>query len=654
MGNKSFKIKTSPTDKFIKIKLEQETELVEILSLKISQKDLYSNFNASFGCLIGRVIANGGIGIPNVKISIFIPISDDDKNNSEIFAIYPYTTPRDKNLDGVRYNLLPRVAINNPFITVGQYSPTVPIGIQPTKEELTTNQTYLEVYEKYYKYSTVTNTSGDYMIYGCPVGVQTIHLSADITDIGKYSMNPATMIKNLGYSPNLFTENGTKIKFSTDLETLPNVETQEQSIEIRSFFGDSDNFEIGITRQDFKIKALLLNSFTLFGGAFTDSQSGSWGTGDSSDDRQWLYHINGDGLSNVSISSKRIGTIKETIFYLPNTITDADILGNNYDASSFKVLDRTEYTQYIEAGQFCYIVPCNRRKVVTDDNGNEIVVTNDNPNGVFTEFKGYVVFDYSDRTELPMDNAPTLHGRSSNENRMRLKFPQSASLGNTFDKNDSNVNTINWKKQHYTFTGSNFYSIAKFNGLYSGKGGTLEPNVLARDPFYNVGVIVTTGSGDFPDINTSFEYPSNGGTDIGSAAFGVEWMNFSYYAMQHSNYSGRGGDEVNQGLTINPDEIFFIRDNNQLIGAKEKNTIYMGRSDIHATDIIAVPKEDILNIIDRTLEGSTLKGFKDNDPPYNVHPLIGTYKSTGTRKYFYKGLSPTNDCVMFLRNLNLI
>ena len=85
------------------------------------------DFNADYGVLVGRVIANGGIGIPNAKISIFIPLSDEDADNGEITSIYPYKTPRDKNYEGKRYNLLPRVSKNRP--QHGIISPKQPFGI---------------------------------------------------------------------------------------------------------------------------------------------------------------------------------------------------------------------------------------------------------------------------------------------------------------------------------------------------------------------------------------------------------------------------------------------------------------------------------------------------------------------------------------------
>ena len=293
------------TDKYVKVKLEQDINQLEFLTMSIDTTDVYRDFNADYGVLVGRVIANGGIGIPNAKVSIFIPLADDDAEDSDIVSIYPYKTPRDKNNDGKRYNLLPRVSKKDP--NTGVVSPKQPFGSFPIKEEIVTNSNYLKVYKKYYKYTALTNSSGDYMIFGVPVGTQTVHLSVDITDIGKYSMTTAAMVTNLGYSPNLFTENNSKIKPSNDLNDLPHIETQEISVDVIPFWGDSTNFEIGITRQDFRIRSVLVNTFVVFGSAFTDSNETVWGKDTNSGRKiNELNRIKDNGWLNNSISTKRI------------------------------------------------------------------------------------------------------------------------------------------------------------------------------------------------------------------------------------------------------------------------------------------------------------------------------------------------------------
>ena len=109
----------------------------------------------------------------------------------------------------------------------------------------------------------------------------------------------------------------------------------------------------------------------------------------------------------------------------------------------------------------------------------------------------------------------------------------------------------------------------------------------------------------------------------------------------------------------------YINQNSQLIGDGEKNTQLFGRSDINITAFIQVPKEDIIKIIERTLDGSSKQGFINMiDLPYTLgNKLIGTdYKGIGTKKYFYKGLSSTTggivngnaDVFLYLRELNIV
>lgn len=141
--------------KYFTVRLEQDVETLEFMSMTLRTKDAYQNFNADYGVLVGRVLANGGIGVENAKISIFIPITDEDAVNPDIYKIYPYTTPRDLNNEGKRYNLLPRVSKRDP--EDGQIKPKQAFGSFPIKEEIVTNESFLEVYKKYYKYTTTTN-----------------------------------------------------------------------------------------------------------------------------------------------------------------------------------------------------------------------------------------------------------------------------------------------------------------------------------------------------------------------------------------------------------------------------------------------------------------------------------------------------------------
>lgn len=151
MSEKSFRIRTNLNDdKVVRVKLEQDNDLLEILSLKIKQEDTYKLHVSNYGVIVGRVLANDAFGIPNAKVSVFIKLDDADKSNSEITNIYPYTSFQTKDSDGRRYNLLPDESTDDCYRVVGTF---------PNKRLVLDNDTQLEIFDKYWKYTTVTNKS---------------------------------------------------------------------------------------------------------------------------------------------------------------------------------------------------------------------------------------------------------------------------------------------------------------------------------------------------------------------------------------------------------------------------------------------------------------------------------------------------------------
>ena len=85
---KSIRIRTEPgVDRNINVKIDQDFDSLEILSLKLRQEDLYDRFCADYGIVVGRVVANGGFGVPNATISVFVPLDSVDENNPVISTI---------------------------------------------------------------------------------------------------------------------------------------------------------------------------------------------------------------------------------------------------------------------------------------------------------------------------------------------------------------------------------------------------------------------------------------------------------------------------------------------------------------------------------------------------------------------------------------
>ena len=97
----------SSDDKVVRVNLEQEFDNLEILSLKITSSETYTRQCSDFGVIVGRVMLNSGFGVQNAKVSIFVPITEEDKNRPEIVELYPFETVNDTYPNGVRYNLLP-------------------------------------------------------------------------------------------------------------------------------------------------------------------------------------------------------------------------------------------------------------------------------------------------------------------------------------------------------------------------------------------------------------------------------------------------------------------------------------------------------------------------------------------------------------------
>ena len=239
----SYRLRTEPgVDKDIQVLIEQDFDFLEILSLKITQSEIYARMCSDYGVVVGRVIANNGYGVPNAKVSIFIPLSSEDENDPVISELYPYKSLTDKNVDGYRYNLLPYTA---------SYSNHNPTGTFPDREDVLINKSLIEVYDKYYKFTVRTNDSGDFMIFGVPVGSQTLVMDLDLSDMGPFSLSPQDLVR-MGMA----TEEqvgGNRFNSSTNLDSLPQLVNVAKEIEVLPFWGQPEVCQLAITRTDFDL-----------------------------------------------------------------------------------------------------------------------------------------------------------------------------------------------------------------------------------------------------------------------------------------------------------------------------------------------------------------------------------------------------------------
>lgn len=347
-NNKSYRIKANVhEDTVLNVNLNQDFNILEVLSLKIGTKELYKFHTSKYGCVAGRVLANEGFGIPNAKISIFISAETEDLEDDIISYLYPYTSTSTKNDDKIRYNLLPEDQLTNCHRNVGSF---------PSKRMVLDDNNILEIFDKYYKFTTRTNNAGDYIIFGVPTGNQTIHVDIDLSDIGMLSQKPRDMVYK-GYNITQF-ENANMFKKSTDLDNLAQIITQNQNVYVYPFWGEESEGEIAISRKDIDIQYQFTPTCVFMGSLITDELS--------------------NGISKRCIPSEKMGKMDnlttgngtiEMIRKKPDgTVEECIVQGN-------QLIDGN--------GVWCYQIPMNLDYVRTDEYGN-IVPTDDITKGVPT------------------------------------------------------------------------------------------------------------------------------------------------------------------------------------------------------------------------------------------------------------------------------
>jgi hypothetical protein len=360
--SKSYRIRTTPgVDKSINILLDQEFEYLEILSLKLLQSEIYTRQCSDYGVIVGRVSVNNGFGIPNAKVSVFIPLDNQDSVNPIVSDLYPYRTLSDVNDDGYRYNLLPYRR---------SHSGHNPTGTFFDREDVLTNPTLIEVFDKYYKYTATTNESGDYMIFGVPVGSQTVVLDVDLSDIGEFSLSPQDLIR-MGVATESQVS-GVDFKSSTNLRELPQIININRIIQVEPLWGQPEICNLGITRTDFDLTTeanIEITPTAIFMGSIIS------GT-DSSKLRRNCKPNNKLGyLCNLTTNSGEILAIRQTIF---SDNQGRPILEEFSLEQGGEVID--------ENGAWLVDVPMNLDFVTTNEFGEQ-VISNDPKIGIPTKGK---------------------------------------------------------------------------------------------------------------------------------------------------------------------------------------------------------------------------------------------------------------------------
>lgn len=349
-NNKSYRIRTNvgrEADTFLDVHLDQDYDSLEILSLKISDKDVYKLHNSDYGVIVGRVLANGNFGVPNAKISVFIE-TDEQNEDLKMWNLYPYTSTSTKNEKDIRYNLLPDESVKDCHKAVGTF---------PHKTYLLENDALLEVFDKYYVYTTRTNAAGDYLICGVPTGMQTLHMDLDLSDCGILSQRPRDFVYK-GYTIEQF-ENPNQFKKDENLDGLSQIFSQNQPVYVQPFWGNEDNGEeIGITRADIEISFKFEPTCVFMGSAISDNASNGVG-------KKCVPTNQMGAMDELTAGEGTIEMIRKTP---AGNIEEFPIKGNQLINGN---------------GVWCYQIPMNLDYMMTDEYGH-MVPTDDPAKGIPT------------------------------------------------------------------------------------------------------------------------------------------------------------------------------------------------------------------------------------------------------------------------------
>ena len=347
---KTIRIRTKPNDNahYLKFKLDQKFDFLDVLSLKISQDDVYRKFCAGYGVVVGRVTANDGFGLPNANVSIFIPIDEVDSKDGLISGLYPYEYVSDTNKDNVRYNLLPKKKQNTCHI---------PVGTFPNKREFIDNDVLLEIYDKYYKFTTTTNKAGDFMLFGIPVGTHTLHMDVDVSDIGVATRRPYDLTRN-GSNENQF-DTPTKFKDSNDLDSLRQIIRGTTSVDVKPFWGEDNQCDVGINRIDYNLPERIEPAAVFIGSVMTDK-------GKNSINRRCRARYKTGKICELTTGGGMVEMIRKSI---TGEIEYKSVKGG-------RVID--------DDGVWVYQVPMNLKPMITDEFGN-LIESEDPRKGLFSE-----------------------------------------------------------------------------------------------------------------------------------------------------------------------------------------------------------------------------------------------------------------------------
>jgi hypothetical protein len=322
-------------------------------------------------------------------------------------------------------------------------------------------------------------------------------------------------------------------------------------------------------------------------------------------------YFSGEKTDKLDLSRHRAGKFNNSIIDYKDPLDEQALLPSTYIS--------------LEGDGVCaYLIPCNRRKVATDPEGN-LVEVDDSQEGLYTEFDGAIIARMLGEVDRPNTKVLT--------DRVFMKIPQ---WGNYDDSPED------WVSRKHTFKANRLYSIVQ--KWFSANGND--------DDYSNVGMVANlldkdddgVANADFADYK--LDYP------LQTEYFKNRNVHFCLYFLQYGYKSKT--KRINQS-TITCEEIVGkdnIRFNSNPIGGGLINTQHLAKGANFMTNFLEIPKKDIIELLNnckRSDYSQRLVG-KYYTPTGNLDTAP---TNTLNNTLFFKGLKEA-DCFRFLYENNLL
>lgn len=477
-------------NQYLQIKLDQDFDVLSVLSLSIYGVDSYPNPCSDWGVIMGRIVDKNNFPMVNVKVGLIEKIDDVDKNNVLISGLY-------KTMVNGDYPLLPNHKVNKNH---------TPIGSFPSSDEVLANTAVEYIYKKYYKYITSTNENGDYAIMGVPLGSKNLLMNFDSEDAGSYSTTPiqqmvagqkdkkdflidqsVNSLPILANTGNVVTGTTSPTKVNGSISGNPNEHgdttkitggtitigggydttnktgdivttykklngggtaiSRNTNVVVKSFFGDDDQCEIGINRYDFKLDYTYVPCNYIIGSFYSDFNIFTNATPNYK-------------LDNMSMAASKQNMGGKVLFLLDTSVKEeAEVIA---DVSA--------------SGDFYAAIPCRWDKYNIDEEGNWYKTIDGS--GINTKTPYCLMMYFNNTVDIKLDGSSAQYSRASAigfnlNNHLKPYKTIIGTDGTTTGVTTGNRFNINYNAQYYpaSIFPKGYYDPLDSN-YYTGRGGS--------------------------------------------------------------------------------------------------------------------------------------------------------------------------------------